>query len=144
MECTACSKGCTPRSRPLTHLVCVICALFGLGEKWEVAEGNCCCTTSPFSLSHLRAKADERRLAAEKPNQPRCIIQFLGWKIIHRPLTVLQASKLKDSASCLIERRAEPLVASTRVIPCAQRVAYSALMHHVYAGKGGQHQQFFS
>ena len=32
--------------------------------------------------------------------------------------------------------RAEPWIAYTRVIPRAQRLAYSPLMHHVYAGKG--------
>ena len=31
-------------------VVCVIWALFSMGEKWEVAEGNCYCTTSPFPL----------------------------------------------------------------------------------------------
>ena len=80
-------------------------------KKWEVAEGNCCCTTSPFSLSQLRAKTAEGRSAAEEPHQPRCIIQVLGWKIIHCPLTVLQASKLEDSAPSLLERRPEPWVA---------------------------------
>ena len=92
-------------------VVCVICALFSMGEKWEVAEGNYCCTTSPFCLSHLRTKADEGRLAAEEPNQPRCIIQVLGWKIIRCPLTVLQASKVKNSARSLIQPRAQPWVA---------------------------------
>ena len=84
-------------------VVCAICAVFSIGERWEVAEGNCCCTTSPFSLSYLRAKADEGWLAAEEPNQPRCIIRVLGWKIIRCPLTVLEASKLKDSVRSLIE-----------------------------------------
>ena len=46
----ACSNGYTRRSRPLTPFVFVICALFSIGEKWEVAEGNCCCTTSPPPL----------------------------------------------------------------------------------------------
>ena len=86
-------------------VVCVICALFSTGTQWEVAECNCCCTPSPFSLSHLRTKADDGRLAAEEPNQAYCIIQVLGWKIIRCALTVLQASKLKDSARSLIERR---------------------------------------
>ena len=85
--------------------VCVICALFSMGTQWEVAEGNCCCANSPFSLSHLRTKADDGQLAAEEPNQPYCIIQVLGWKIIRCPLTVLQASKLEDSARSLIECR---------------------------------------
>ena len=79
-------------------VVCVICALFNMGENWGVAKGNCCCTTSPVSLSHLRTKADEGRLAAEEPNQPRCIIQVLGRKV-------------KESARSLIERRVEPWVA---------------------------------
>ena len=83
-------------------VVCVICALFSTGNKRESAEGNCSCTTSPFSLSGLRAKADEGRLAAEEPNQPRCIIQVLGCKKICCPLTVLQVSKLKDSARSLM------------------------------------------
>ena len=92
-------------------VVCVICALFRMGEKWEVVEGNCCCTTSPFSLSRLRIKAEDGRTATEEPSQPRCIIQVLGWKIISCPLTVLQASRLKDCARSLMERRAEPWVA---------------------------------
>ena len=28
-------------------VVCSVRALFSMGEKWDVAEGNCCCTTSP-------------------------------------------------------------------------------------------------
>ena len=31
-------------------VVCVICPLFSMGEKWEVTEGNRYCTTSPFPL----------------------------------------------------------------------------------------------
>ena len=83
LERTACSKGCTRGSLPLTHFVCVICTLFSMGEKLEPAEGNFCpCTTSPFSLCHLRKIADGGRLAAKEPNQPRCIMHVLGWKII--------------------------------------------------------------
>ena len=36
--------------------VCVICTPFSMRQNWEVAEGNCCCTTSPFSFSHPRVK----------------------------------------------------------------------------------------
>ena len=39
-------------------------------------------------LSHLRAKADAGRFAAEEPNQPRRIIPVPGWKIIRCPQTV--------------------------------------------------------
>ena len=102
-----------------------------------MSEGNCCCTTSPFTPSHLRTKADGIRLAAEE------LIQVLGYKIIRSPLTVPQASKLKDSAPSLQERRAGPLVAETRIIPCAQRVASSPLMHRLNAGKRGYQQHHF-
>ena len=62
LEHTACSRGCTRRTRILTHFGGVICALCSMGEKWLVAEGDCCCTTSPFSFSNLTTKADEGQL----------------------------------------------------------------------------------
>ena len=44
-------------------------------------------------LSHLRAKADAGRFAAEEPNQPRRIIRVSGWKIIRCPQTVLSSKQ---------------------------------------------------
>ena len=90
--------------------LCDLRAFLAWAEKWKPPEGNCCCTNHP-DLAHLRTKADDARLAAEEPKQPPRIIRFSGWKIIRCPLTEPQASKLKDSARCLIERRAEPSVA---------------------------------
>ena len=100
-----------PRYSWLRYSLLIVLSAFFLAwaEKWKVTEGSCCCTNHP-DLAHLRTEVDETWFAAEEPNQPPRIIRFLGWKIIHCPLTRTQASKFKASARSLIERKAEPCV----------------------------------
>ena len=111
---------------------CVISALY-----FSTAQG-----TAPITLylSHLYNRGQWTGFKTEEPRHTPRIIRFLVCPIIHFSSTQLQASKLKDFARSLMERRAKPWVTWQGFIPRAQRVAYCqiTLMHRVHTCREGR------
>ena len=112
-------------------------------EKWDSRRRQLLLASITLYLSHLYNRDQSTGFETEEPRHTPRIISFLVCPITHCSQTQLQASKIKDFARSLMERRAKPWVPWQGFIPRAQHVAYCQvpLMHRVHACREGRRDQ---